>query len=292
MSSKFGTTFRTLRQGRHLSLSEACQGIMTKSALSKFENGHSTILFENLLPLLNRLYITFSEFLHAANDYAWNANGAFFRDLTNAYLNKNQVTVMRMIRQETAAAEGESDLRFHQINAITAKCVLALLKKTEVASTDIQFVIDYLFDQDNWMQYELSFLRYVIPFYPPARLLLLTKTMLRSGREFLSLGGNADFGAETYLSILATMLDNGCLADAKSALGMIEPNTALSLSLGSSLNLKELKAVLQYLSGEREKGLAECRRVVETASWLGIDWEIGQLNDQWEDLTGQALYDD
>ena len=59
-----GGTFRLLRKSKHLSLDAVGKGIVTTSFLSRFERGQYDISVQNLNRLLERINVTWSEFVY------------------------------------------------------------------------------------------------------------------------------------------------------------------------------------------------------------------------------------
>jgi len=57
-----GKTFREIRQLKGVSLIEASENILTKSALSKFERGESDLGISKFIQLIYKLNLTLEEF--------------------------------------------------------------------------------------------------------------------------------------------------------------------------------------------------------------------------------------
>lgn len=62
-SASLGSTFRTLRQSRGLSMNQVARDIISTSGLGKFERGEGSIGLEKFLPMLDRMNITMAEFI-------------------------------------------------------------------------------------------------------------------------------------------------------------------------------------------------------------------------------------
>lgn len=68
-SASLGSTFRTLRQSRGLSMNQVARDIISTSGLGKFERGEGSIGLEKFLPMLDRMNITMAEFMYHVYHY-------------------------------------------------------------------------------------------------------------------------------------------------------------------------------------------------------------------------------
>ena len=63
MKSKLGMTLRKVRKGKQVSLSSVADEHLSKSQISRFERGESEISCTRLINILDKLHISFDEFL-------------------------------------------------------------------------------------------------------------------------------------------------------------------------------------------------------------------------------------
>lgn len=68
----FGVTYRELRKNRGISQAVVCKNLISRTTLSKFENGKLIPSVTTFIELLNRLDIGFNEFLYINQDYKLN----------------------------------------------------------------------------------------------------------------------------------------------------------------------------------------------------------------------------
>lgn len=69
MINRYGYTFKNIRKNKNLTQEYVCRGIITRTALSKFENNKNSITLDNFLRLLERLDMLLEEFIFINNDY-------------------------------------------------------------------------------------------------------------------------------------------------------------------------------------------------------------------------------
>lgn len=69
MINGYGYTFKNIRKNKKLTQEYVCNGIVTRTALSKFENNKNSITLDNFLRLLERLDMSLEEFIFINNDY-------------------------------------------------------------------------------------------------------------------------------------------------------------------------------------------------------------------------------
>ena len=109
----YGVTLRGIRKQKGLSMQDLAEGICSVSFLSKFERGDSDITLGLFTRILEKVMMSFDEFLYIHNDYQTNLLEQFFKDVSAAY-NESEFrpikTFERRGNEEMAAARSENVL--------------------------------------------------------------------------------------------------------------------------------------------------------------------------------------
>lgn len=151
----YGSTFKWICKSKGLTLSQTSDTIVTPQFLSQFENGKSNIGLDVFIQLLDKLNVTFNEFSihHASNLDKDQAD--FLADLSHAMKTKNQIQLKDLIKKENHQLKQDNNIR-HQHNLILLKQYLHFLDGKEFNDEQIDQIVSYLFETDNWCFYELT----------------------------------------------------------------------------------------------------------------------------------------
>lgn len=288
MSLPLGETFHDFREDKNLSLSQAAGDIVTKSFLSKFEKGGSSISFENLWLLLQRMNVTLSEFVYRAYGYTWTASVDFFHELTRAAVDENFSALDQLIADANARYQ-KSNLVSDHLNYIVARSVKFSLEDKQLPKEELDYVLDYLFRSEDWLRYDIEIMRFIIPFVPVDTLIQMARALLKHSSDFMKTGLNRTETGEILLNILALLIKNRKIHDAEVLFGLLHRNPTISSLILYSIQLHALKAALWFVSDQQDKGNAEIRWVLDTLHHLDQNRFARQISAQWNDLTGENL---
>ncbi|WP_040535742.1 Rgg/GadR/MutR family transcriptional regulator [Schleiferilactobacillus shenzhenensis] len=285
MELPIGETFKDFRTDKNLSLSEAAGDIVTKSFLSKFERGGTSISFNNLLQLLQRMNVTVSEFLYRAYGYMWTGSAAFFNRLSVAAATGNVEALNKLI-QQASTKYTSSGLQSDKVNLIVARSVKLTFEDQSLPNNETSQVLDYLFESEDWLHYDLKVLTYILPFIPPDMLPHVSHALIKHTEEYIRVGINSRIVAEVLLNILARQIELQHLHDAQVLLHDLDRNPTIRSMMMFSINLQSLKAAYEYVSGQTEDGSKEMLWALDTLRHLGSDKLAKRLSTQWQELTG------
>lgn len=150
---EFGHIFKILRENKQLSLTTTSEGIVTKSFLSKFENGQSDISISNFMALLNRLNSSMDDV------YAIEGNSNDFSSLllqAQAAYQSNNVLILATLRDTELKKWEVTNINFHKCNSIMFDGLRANLVDEVISAADSQYIYDYLFEVEFWGVYEIE----------------------------------------------------------------------------------------------------------------------------------------
>lgn len=140
--SKYGLTFRKIREQKKLSLSIFPKIGISKPALSKFERGETMMGFENVVCALQVMGVTLEEYENFLNDYSISEEESLWEEIEKAAF---QDDVQKL--KEIQCYAQESGFRFIGLAAKACHSSLELLEAEEIT--------EHLYDIEIWSFSEL-----------------------------------------------------------------------------------------------------------------------------------------
>lgn len=176
MKSKLGITLRKIRKGKQISLCSVADEHLSKSQISRFERGESEISCIRLINILDKLHITFDEFLILHDE-----------DYTNT---KSFANLVQYIRKQYSSQNINniacllSDTSIYTLNSFEktmVKSILQTMDSTIIPSDkELLQLTDYLFKVEKWGYYEIILLGNCVRTINYNSYFLLTKEMLNN----------------------------------------------------------------------------------------------------------------
>lgn len=176
MKSKLGMTLRKVRKGKQVSLSSVADEHLSKSQISRFERGESEISCARLINILDKLHISFDEFLILHD-----------QDYTKTELFANLVQYIRKqyssqdINNIVYLLSDSSNYTLNSFEKTMVKSILYTMDSTIFPSDEeLLQLTDYLFKVEKWGYYEIILLGNCLRTINYKSYFLLTKEMLNN----------------------------------------------------------------------------------------------------------------
>lgn len=288
-SASLGSTFRTLRQSRGLSMNQVARDIISTSGLGKFERGEGSIGLEKFLPMLDRMNITMAEFMYHVNHYQWTPFVRLFDQLTKG-VTQSDITELKRLQEEERAAiiEPNSPLDQHWLNSIAAECAVGLVDDDQPPlAANVTAVMDYLLGITNWMQYDLYLAGFVAYFAGPDVLGYVADTIFAKVMKYKDVMANDEKTTEIVLNVLAIFLSINRLDEASDLIQRIEHTPGTRHLTDHTFHFENLKAVYQYLLGNVDEANDSFRWIIASMQRLHLTPEIRFIEQQRERLVGK-----
>ncbi|WKF85307.1 helix-turn-helix domain-containing protein [Lacticaseibacillus pantheris] len=258
-----GGTFRLLRKSKHLSLDAVGKGIVTTSFLSRFERGQYDISVQNLNQLLERINVTWSEFVYINNDYKKNISNR----ISQCYLHED-IGGLEKIQQEI---ETNQDLTptYHKLYSIMMKALIGSLTGIPLSKAEINTVIHYLSSVANWTSFELYLFGNTLMMLPIDNVVSLYKLMFQKGEEYNYL--NTD-NISSYTRVLNNAICYCCeqrrADEAVPMLEMFEKLIDHPRQFYERMKLLNLRGLVLYCTGNVTDGLESLYRSLFTCKLI------------------------
>ena len=151
-----GAFFKEIRRTRGYTQKDAGGDYISKSQLSRFENGETILTAEKLYYAITQISMTPNEFFNAFNDYKLDRMQELYRTLDNIQLSLKD----GIEKSKTLIIKKPKD-KFERLSNVMIKSVLQdITGKKYVSEEEYLLVGDYLSAIDYWSEFEMKLLYY------------------------------------------------------------------------------------------------------------------------------------
>ena len=215
----FGKTLRFIRTSKQVSINKLADDVISKSQLSRFERGESEISCSKLNYLLNKLNISFDEFLiinRGFSDYDFKIMINEVRDSTASNDIQNIIKIL-----ESYQNKDKSTLKNFEITLL--KSILNNYSKDIYPSkSELEELVDYLFKVEHWGYYEISLFGNCFRQLTYQTIFLLTKELLNKIRYYIRAESNKRLVIQLTINCLIVSIDKGHFKNARYLLKEVE----------------------------------------------------------------------
>ncbi|MDR0920992.1 MAG: helix-turn-helix transcriptional regulator [Lactobacillales bacterium] len=167
---KFGEKFKEIRQNKHLSQKEVCGKEISRTTLSKFENGGRSMNIHHFLRLLERIDMSFDEFSYICSDYTLKPKKQIVADFLSLYSNYDIQSITKLIK-DSENYLAISDNWYVKAILEVSHAYLQDQKDTPdlinaTATKIIPMVWEELSKQDEWYLLDLRLLNAILYSFP------------------------------------------------------------------------------------------------------------------------------
>lgn len=209
----FGKVFKKFRKSRNIKLKDMSSCGVSKSQLSRFEQGESELTISKFIKVLDAINMSMEEFMYAVHD--------FHRDELNELLNKVREFVTK---KDVDGLEGllieqlerkDQTKTFNKLNSILIRIRLQELSQDQYfKKEDLKFLTDYLFSVEYWGHYELLLFSNTLDVLSHEAFMILAKEMSRRTDFYKEIPKNRRLIAGMLLNSYITCIERNELLDA------------------------------------------------------------------------------
>lgn len=257
-----GELYRELRMTRGLKLKDVAGQKLSVSQLPKFENGQSMLTADKLLVAISAIHMSFSEFGHALNHYQ---ESSYFRlgdQLANLQVAGDIEGLKEVLKNFEADENFDTYNRLMRIDIVSA--IYALDPSYEIKEDDKQFLMQYLYNIEQWTEYELYLFGNTMSILSDADLIFLGRALAERNEFYLSLPQHKKAEQLTFINIILALIERN----------QLYYTTYFMTRLESMINYQDmftvvfltfLKDTLAYLKGETDdvQPMRECIEMVK-----------------------------
>lgn len=265
MTFNLGPLLKEIRNARKITLQTLADGTLSVSQLSKFENGITTLTVNKLLPLLNKLNVTYEEFFVEANAYHKTEIEHMIINIKKYYMKNDRAALEKLCDEQHARYE-KTHILFHKLNTIMIASILEELTNEKYVTDEMrESLAAYFFEVEEWRFYEVMLFGNSMHTLTLDMLKLITTELMKSPILSAKTARNKQMRIQTLYNVALTMIENDSLEFAKTLID--EMNTVLekdeSLIL-EHIKLRYLKGYYAYMIGRQNEGKEMMKETIDT----------------------------
>lgn len=283
-----GNTFQTARAiDRGMSVDDVAYGIVNASSVRRFERDETSPYLATVIPLLERLRITPSEFFAKQNNFSPTKVASFYETVTAAYNRQDYFALQRLLEKQKKPYPHEPvNLPFHRLDSITIKSAMGMLHDEPLSSDDVSFVMAYLHSQRNWFFYDLNMLRYLHAFLSGSDLSWISQNLFSRSASYIRVLNNTDLVSDIILNVATILITSTNEYDeAMNLLVLSHRADVMQEKLEFSMHRKVLEAALEFRRGDRVHATKVHDQILATLDLLDADQNIQLVESLWPLLT-------
>lgn len=181
----YGKTIRKIREQKGYTIQQLAEGIVSVSFLSKFERGESDISLSFIICLLERLSLSFEEFLFLHDNASIDSLEYFFDKAEEAFANRDseQLKCLKKTASDKWKIQG---LNTYRCTIIVLDVYENIIRNETIASDneDLNFLYNYLFDVEIWGYFELKLYNSTMFLMPLEMVILFSKLAYEKSARF------------------------------------------------------------------------------------------------------------
>lgn len=251
-----GETLKIIRTGKKVTQAALSRDIMSVSFYNRVENGKSSVTIELFMALLDRLNVTFFEFIFISNGYADAPDDYIWDNIYNASTKNKVGELQAIIAELDQELEEKENTRFLAYKLIAAFSY-ANLTQTDPAEEDREQLHQMLFSVDSWTKFEVSIFISTMEFINLDLVLLYAKKLL----EYTSLYSNSSLygnvASNALINLILILFKNNRTNDAFYYLSVLNSQKINPKFLYQRNMIKFLNGLQLIEIGNIAKGMEE-----------------------------------
>lgn len=270
-----GSVFKQFRQNRGFTQKAAAKGIVSPQFLAKFENGESDITFTNLNKLLQRIFVSWREYIRKCDCSQIDQLDLFDATINQLLFQKNFYSMKKMKQKYELLYQSEH-INVYQHFSILIDVVLSLAEISPSLSENRLLILkNHLLTIENWGDYENFLFGSLIYFFSVDEVKLYCPRLLKKmAKNSTRIEDAANCPLSMKLNIISFYIRNKEYYEAKQ---WIDTATK-ELIPNDPDNLFE-KIMLQYKSGiiaiylGDDSGIKHCEQCIQIFDLID-DYEV------------------
>ncbi|MDT9501937.1 helix-turn-helix domain-containing protein [Streptococcus mutans] len=204
-SMELGELYRELRIARGLKLKDVVRDNLSLSQLSRFENGQTMLSADRMLLAISGIHMSFAEFGHALNNYKETPYFAAGKKIMELY-GKQDVEGLKGLLEEYKNYESREI--YNRLNLLVIKdCIYSLESSYTIDQEEINLLTKYLYDIEEWTEYELYLFGNTLTLLSTEDLLFLGKAFVERDKLYRSIPSHDNAAKLALLNIISVLLE-------------------------------------------------------------------------------------
>lgn len=280
---KIGKTFAMLRKSKKLTLKEVTGAEFSESQASKFEKGESELTISKFFTLLENSNIFLDEFRDVYNNYTDSELHLFSQKLAEAHSEKSRQKVKQLIKFWQEKTHEEPAKTYYHLNLTVTECVLSYITGSKVLEENIDYLMEYLDNVEEWGRYELWLFGNCLIFFDDNMLDYYGKIILGKTDFYKNVPHNQRMVLRTFLNLVDAWLQKGNLQQALKYINHLKDMKMNFDFLAERIMLSYHEGHYQYLFGN-ENGKNIMKKAAQTLEDYGFERKAEAMFKEIENL--------
>ena len=276
----YGETLRRIREQKGLTMKELAEGICSISFLSKFERGESDISLGLLTKVLEKLMISFDEFLYIHNEYKPDKLEEFFKNVSTAYYESSSIHLKKLKRLEMKKWE-KYKIPTYRYNILMIEVFEQIIDHKaidkEIDHEAILLLSDYLFRVEVWGYYEFMLYNATMLFLNTDMVVQLSRTAFEKSTRYKMLPKVNTATATIMMNTISCLIGpvnhfnkrSEFQTEISEFFSYLEKLAIPESHLFERVNLLHLKGAFEIKCGNTETGIKKFQQAIQILTDLG-----------------------
>jgi Rgg/GadR/MutR family transcriptional activator len=275
----FGETLKKIRVEKGLKQKEVCEGITTISYYSRVERGISDPSVYIFLAILNKLNVSFDEFIFIHNNYQESEDKQFWTYISNLYHSGN-IDELNQIKKQIQTDSNNKEHFF--LVAVISRFISRLDEDINEASNN-DVIIERLMEIENWTSHEVKIFTTLMDVFPIKPVLILVNHLLKKKNIYTtSQGYNSPYN-KMLINAIFLCLDENYLEEAETYLYEMKNSLEIRDFYSRSIYIY-LEGIFIFLKGGLEEGSQKVNVFFNICHLLELDSFSNKYKDYWESI--------
>ncbi|MEX2803794.1 helix-turn-helix domain-containing protein [Streptococcus sp. H31] len=280
---KFGLILKKIRESKGLSLANVAGNNISKSQLSRFENGETDITLDKLLSVLDVLNVSIREFIYMGHGFHRDGLSELIDEMRK-YCNRNDSRSLKKLLIHYL--ENQKDTLNNKLAVILIKAKLQEIEGiNHLEKEDVAFMSDYLFNVDTWGEYELKLFSNTMELFSQSSVTILTKEMVRRSDFYRSLPSHRRLISNMLLNAFSLSVKRNQIVDADYFRQQLHQLFFDETELYERLIFHFIDSCYFYRLSHNAKEILEMRKCIGLLKAVGSS----DLAKRWEDYLQDIL---
>lgn len=206
--TNIGQVFKEIRISRGLGLKELCDNDISISSLSNFERGKTDISFTKFMKLIEKVNISYDEFMYMIKNDRVMQQKQFFKNLRKYVSESDQEKILLLSKKEKKKFK-ETNLDFHLVNTSLVELHYNRMNNMKINSNLVKIISDYLLKQDHWFYYDVALINNSMFCVPYDDMVGLSKLVSKKLSWYIDMSEKHNEIVLLYINLSIYMIEKG-----------------------------------------------------------------------------------
>lgn len=206
--TNIGHVFKEIRISRGLGLKELSDNDISVSSLSNFERGKTDISFTKFMKLIEKVNISYDEFMYMIKNDRVMQQKQFFKNLRKYVSEGDQEKILLLSKKEKKKFK-ETNLDFHLVNTSLVELHYNRMNNMKINSNLVKIISDYLLKQDHWFYYDVALINNSMFCVPYDDMVGLSKLVSKKLSWYIDMSEKHNEIVLLYINLSIYMIEKG-----------------------------------------------------------------------------------